>query len=84
MLFEFVMKCLVACLQRINDPSSGIRILAASIIPKLKPKFGDEPSNNYEQDMWDTFLKRCMDLFLHYDGPEVRLQAAIKLNYIFN
>uniref|UniRef100_A0A1B0BK07 TOG domain-containing protein n=1 Tax=Glossina palpalis gambiensis TaxID=67801 RepID=A0A1B0BK07_9MUSC len=68
-----------ACLQRINDPSSGIRILAASIIPKLKPKFGDEPSKNYEQDIWDTFLKRCMDLlFLHYDGPEVRLQAAIK------
>ncbi|KAM7349380.1 dynein axonemal assembly factor 5 [Cochliomyia hominivorax] len=82
-----------ACLQRLDDPSSGIRILAASVIPKLHIEFqaqdksitdnnietAKDKSNQYKSEVWLTFIKNCFDiLFLHYDCPEERLQAAIK------
>ncbi|XP_054729014.1 dynein axonemal assembly factor 5 [Anastrepha obliqua] len=70
-----------ATLQRLDDPSADIRELAAMAIPKLNPKFskakGEE--NDYEHQMWETFIKKALDMmFLHYEGPEVRLQKAIK------
>ncbi|XP_065364531.1 dynein axonemal assembly factor 5 [Calliphora vicina] len=69
-----------ACLQRLDDPSSGIRILAASVVPKLQLQFNEQgKSNGYESDAWLSFIKNCFDLlFLHYDSPEERLQTAIK------
>lgn len=86
--------CFVALLQRIDDPSGGIRILATSVIPYLRPIFGakknasendedvdkdKDESSQQDQKVWEHFLKYCMDLlYLHYDGPDVRLQQAIK------
>ncbi|KNC27008.1 hypothetical protein FF38_02330, partial [Lucilia cuprina] len=78
-----------ACLQRLDDPSSGIRILAASVVPQLKYIEQDESNDNrdsennksncYKNDVWLSFVKNCFDLlFLHYDTPEERLQEAIK------
>lgn len=73
-----------------DDPSGGIRILTTSVIPYLRPIFGGKNNDvadgidvgeNSEQDrrVWEHFLKYCMDLlYLHYDGPDVRLQQAIK------
>lgn len=79
-------------MQRLDDPSSGIRILAASVIPKLEPTFGEEDAKTtgdenqktvFEHDVWLAFVKHCLNLmFLHYDGPEIRLQEAIKGNTI--
>ncbi|XP_036318524.1 dynein assembly factor 5, axonemal [Rhagoletis pomonella] len=70
-----------ATLQRLDDPSAGIRELAAMVIPKLSPKFkkakGEE--GDYEHEIWETFIKKALDMmFLHYEGPEVRLRKAIK------
>lgn len=83
----------LGCLQRLDDPSSGIRILAASVIPKLEPTFGEEDAKTigdenqktvFEHDVWLAFVKHCLHLmFLHYDGPEIRLQEAIKGNTIY-
>lgn len=65
-----------ACLQRLNDPSSDIRILAAAVIPKLRPKFVNE---EFDRDIWLAFIKNSFDLlFLHYDTPEKRLKKTIK------
>ncbi|XP_013110196.1 dynein axonemal assembly factor 5 [Stomoxys calcitrans] len=76
------------CLQRLDDASSGIRILAASVIPKLEPALIDVPAGMggegdkkmaYEHDIWQTFVKKCLELmFLHYDGPDLRLRAVLK------
>lgn len=83
----------LGCLQRLDDPSSGIRILAASVITKLEPTFGEEDVKTigdenqktvFEHDVWLAFVKHCLNLmFLHYDGPEIRLQEAIKGNTIY-
>lgn len=76
-------------MQRLDDPSSGIRILAAAVIPKLKPKFlkkeeggnDDKSKAKFELDVWLAFVKNCLDLmFLHFDGPEKRLKDVIKGN----
>ncbi|XP_073828508.1 dynein axonemal assembly factor 5 [Musca autumnalis] len=77
------------CLQRLDDASAGIRILAVSVIPKLEPvvenkhsEVTDQQSASktaYNHDMWLAFIKQTMDmLFLHYDNPEIRLQSVIK------
>ncbi|XP_011292211.1 dynein axonemal assembly factor 5 [Musca domestica] len=76
------------CLQRLDDASAGIRILAVSVIPKLEPvvEAKDEITEStnasrtaINHDVWLTFVKQSMDmLFLHYDNPEKRLQATIK------
>ncbi|XP_061386836.1 dynein axonemal assembly factor 5-like [Musca vetustissima] len=77
------------CLQRLDDASGGIRILAVSVIPKLEPIYTDKHEESpaqqstskaaYDHEVWLTFVKHCMDMmFLHYDNPEIRLQAAIK------
>lgn len=74
---------LTALLQRMDDPSGTIRILAASVIPYLCPDFNDQDEENSKQDekVWENFMKHCMDiLYLHYDGPDKNLQIAIKGN----
>ncbi|XP_075155771.1 dynein axonemal assembly factor 5 [Haematobia irritans] len=64
------------CLQRLDDPSSNIRILAVSAIPKFEI---NKMSPDEEEGIWLTFVNHCMDLlFLHYDGPDKRLQEVIK------
>lgn len=75
----------VALLLRMDDPSSGIRILAASVIPFLRPRFGaDEENNKEDRKVWETFIKYCLDLlYLHYDGPDQRLQAAIQGKFYY-
>lgn len=75
---------LTALLQRMDDPSGTIRILAASVIPYLCPDFNDQDEENSKQDekVWENFMKHCMDiLYLHYDGPDKNLQIAIKGNF---
>ncbi|XP_067640625.1 dynein axonemal assembly factor 5 [Eurosta solidaginis] len=70
-----------ATLQRLDDPSSGIRELAATVIPKLCPKFNKYKveDEKYEHEVWETFITKAFDImFLHHEGPEVRLQKAIK------
>lgn len=78
-------------MQRLDDASAGIRILAVSVIPKLEPvvEAKDEITEStnasrtaIKHDVWLTFVKQSMDmLFLHYDNPEKRLQATIKGKY---
>lgn len=76
-------------MQRLNDPSSGIRILAASVIPKLQLKLYEEAdvkneSKTYDNDIWLAFIKNCFDmLYLHYDNPDERLKITIKGTYNF-
>uniref|UniRef100_W8CAQ9 HEAT repeat-containing protein 2 n=1 Tax=Ceratitis capitata TaxID=7213 RepID=W8CAQ9_CERCA len=71
-----------ATLQRLDDPASGIRELAAAVIPKLRPKFSKvavEEEGKFEYEIWEAFIKKAFDMmFLHYEGPEVRLQKSIK------
>ncbi|XP_037937223.1 dynein assembly factor 5, axonemal [Teleopsis dalmanni] len=74
-----------ATLQRLDDPSADIRVLAIHAIPHLKPKFekakGEE--GEYEHTIWETFIERAVNMFLlHYEGPEKRVQAAIKIALI--
>lgn len=77
-------------MQRLDDPSAGIRELAVMVIPKLSPKFSKtkDEKGGFEHEVWETFIKKALDMmFLHYEGPEVRLQKSIKGNYsiyIFN
>lgn len=67
--------------------------MAASVVPKLQLKSkgqvkhnddnendaDNEKSKPYECDIWLAFIKNCFDmLYLHYDNPEERLQAAIR------
>ncbi|XP_014101950.2 dynein axonemal assembly factor 5 [Bactrocera oleae] len=69
-----------ATLQRLDDPSAGIRELAAMVIPKLSPKFNKskDEKDGFEHEIWETFIKKALDMmFLHYEGPEVRLQKSI-------
>uniref|UniRef100_A0A6P4ECL2 Dynein assembly factor 5, axonemal n=1 Tax=Drosophila rhopaloa TaxID=1041015 RepID=A0A6P4ECL2_DRORH len=45
-----------ATMQRMDDPSAGIRILAALAVGKLKPKFSDsEKEAEHEKEVWDAF-----------------------------
>lgn len=70
-----------AALQRLDDPSAGIRELAVMVIPKLSPKFSKtkDEKGGFEHEVWETFIKKALDMmFLHYEGPEVRLQKSIK------
>ncbi|XP_018782898.1 PREDICTED: dynein assembly factor 5, axonemal [Bactrocera latifrons] len=72
-----------ATLQRLDDPSAGIRELAAMVIPKLSPKFNKskDEKESFEHEIWETFIKKALDMmFLHYEGPEVRLQKSIKVS----
>lgn len=62
-------------LQRLDDPHSGSRELAAKVIPNLKPLCQAES----DQAIWNAFIKKaCSSLFLYFDGPEIKLREAIK------
>ncbi|XP_055843856.1 dynein axonemal assembly factor 5 [Episyrphus balteatus] len=62
-------------LQRLDDPHSGSRELAAKVIPKLKPICPTQ----HDQNLWNAFIKKaCSSLFLYFDGPELKLREAIK------
>lgn len=68
-----------ATMQRMDDPSAGIRILAALAVGKLKPKFAEtDTEENYEKEVWDAIVKRAMDLLLLYhESPEKDMRAAV-------
>lgn len=68
-----------ATMQRMDDPSAGIRILAALAVGKLKPKFAQtDTEKNYEKEVWDAIVKRAMDLLLLYhESPEKDMRAAV-------
>lgn len=68
-----------ATMQRMDDPSAGIRILAALAVGKLKPKFAEtDTEKNYEKEVWDAIVKRAMDLLLLYhESPEKDMRAAV-------
>ncbi|XP_055912371.1 dynein axonemal assembly factor 5 [Eupeodes corollae] len=62
-------------LQRLDDPHSGSRELAAKVIPKLKPICPTE----HDQEIWNAFIKKASSsLFLYFDGPELKLRETIK------
>lgn len=75
-----------AVMQRMDDPSSGIRVIAANVVGTLRPVFMDERETGetvtaeqaeYERDVWEAFIKRAMDLLLLYhESPEKEMQAA--------
>ncbi|XP_044252202.1 dynein axonemal assembly factor 5 [Drosophila takahashii] len=70
-----------ATMQRMDDPSAGIRILAALAVGKLKPKFSDsEKEAEHEKEVWDVFVTRAMDLLLLYhESPEKDIKAAVEV-----
>ncbi|KAI8045468.1 hypothetical protein M5D96_001649 [Drosophila gunungcola] len=70
-----------ATMQRMDDPSAGIRVLAALAVGKLKPKFSDlEKEAEHEKEVWDAFVKRAMDLLLLYhESPEKDIKAAAEV-----
>ncbi|XP_030371532.1 dynein assembly factor 5, axonemal [Scaptodrosophila lebanonensis] len=70
-----------ATLQRLDDPSSGIRLMAATAVGKLKPVFkadtNAEKEVKFELEVWEAFIKRAMDLLLlHYESPEKEVRAV--------
>ncbi|KAH8246868.1 hypothetical protein KR032_002518 [Drosophila birchii] len=70
-----------ATMQRMDDPSAGIRNLAALAVGKLKPKFKEdsEESSQHEKEVWEAFVKRAMDLLLLYhESPEKDIKAAVE------
>ncbi|KAH8267339.1 hypothetical protein KR018_011362 [Drosophila ironensis] len=76
-----------ATMQRMDDPSSGIRHQAALAIGRLKPKFKEESEEGYagEKDMWEAFVKRAIDLLLlNHESPEndVRVAAEVTLKIL--
>lgn len=83
-----------ASMQRMDDPSSGIRVIAASVISKLRPLFKDQRDDQqaeqitpeeaqYERDVWEQFIARAMDLLLLYhESPEKDMQAAAQRSLI--
>ncbi|KAH8331022.1 hypothetical protein KR067_010490 [Drosophila pandora] len=69
-------------MQRMDDPSAGIRSLAALAVGKLKPKFKSESEEGCggEREVWETFVKRAMDLLLLYhESPEKDIRAAVEV-----
>ncbi|KAH8409827.1 hypothetical protein KR222_009057, partial [Zaprionus bogoriensis] len=69
-----------ATMQRMDDPSAGIRVIAANVLPKLRPVFNDEGEQElqqHEHEVWEAFIKRAMDmLLLYHESPEKEMQAA--------
>ncbi|XP_017099772.2 dynein axonemal assembly factor 5 [Drosophila bipectinata] len=69
-------------LQRMDDPSAEIRTLATIAVGKLKPKFKSESEegSSGEREVWETFVKRAMDLLLlHYESPEKDIRGAVEV-----
>lgn len=81
-----------AVVQRMDDPSSGIRVIAANVVGTLRPVFMDEKETGtkvtkeqaeYERDVWEAFIKRAMDLLLLYhESPEKEMQVAAQKTLI--
>ncbi|XP_041674803.1 dynein assembly factor 5, axonemal [Drosophila eugracilis] len=71
-----------ATMQRMDDPSAGIRVLAALAVGKLKPKFSDsETEAEHEKEVWDAFVKRAMDLMLLYhESPEKDIRNSVEVS----
>ncbi|SPP80269.1 dynein assembly factor 5, axonemal [Drosophila guanche] len=72
-----------AAMQRMDDPSAGIRSMAALAVSKLSPVFqGDsEEDVKHQHEVWDTFIKRAMDLLLLYhESPEKDIKKAAELS----
>ncbi|XP_043656688.1 dynein axonemal assembly factor 5 [Drosophila teissieri] len=70
-----------ATMQRMDDPSAGIRILAALAVGKLKPRFSEtDTEKEYEKEVWDAIVKRAMDLLLLYhESPEKEMKGAVEV-----
>lgn len=81
-----------ATMQRMDDPLSSIRVIAANLVSKLRPLFKDERETGepvsaeeaqYERDVWEQFIARAMDLLLLYhESPEKEMQAAAQRSLI--
>ncbi|KAH8383317.1 hypothetical protein KR009_007982 [Drosophila setifemur] len=71
-----------ATMQRMDDPSGGIRTLAALAVGKLKPKFKSdvEGESSHDKEVWGDFVKRAIDiLLLYHESPEKDLKAAVEV-----
>ncbi|TDG46351.1 hypothetical protein AWZ03_007240 [Drosophila navojoa] len=75
-----------AIMQRMDDPSAGIRVIAATAVGKLRPVFkteGTKEELEYEQEAWQAFIKRALDiLLLYHESPEKEMQAAAQRSLI--
>ncbi|XP_034486482.1 dynein assembly factor 5, axonemal-like isoform X1 [Drosophila innubila] len=77
-----------ATMQRMDDPSAGIRVIAATAVGKLCPVFKSEEETEaeerqHEREVWEAFVKRAMDLLLLYnESPEKEMQAATQKTLI--
>ncbi|KAH8360017.1 hypothetical protein KR093_010218 [Drosophila rubida] len=78
-----------ATMQRLDDPSAGIRVIAARSLGIMRPEFksqatdaGDgegEGEGEYEREVWEAFVKRAMDLLLlHLESPEAEMKHAAR------
>ncbi|KAH8402567.1 hypothetical protein KR215_001176 [Drosophila sulfurigaster] len=71
-----------ATMQRMDDPSAGIRVIAATAVGKMRPVFKEEAAaeegeREHEREVWEAFVKRAMDLLLLYhESPEKEMKAA--------
>ncbi|XP_068152214.1 dynein axonemal assembly factor 5 [Drosophila tropicalis] len=68
-----------ATMQRMDDPSSEIRCLAALAVGELRPVYTSQSEEeiNHEREVWEAFVQRSMDLLLLYhESPEKDVQAA--------
>lgn len=73
----FLTKCNLstAILQRLDDQSSEIRYWAVKVLPSLTPK----DLSDDEKQIFEAFTARAISmLFLHLDGPELRIKDPIK------
>ncbi|XP_064551144.1 dynein axonemal assembly factor 5 [Drosophila montana] len=75
-----------ATMQRMDDPSAGIRIIAATAVGKLRPVFkteGEKEELEHERELWEAFVMRAMDiLLLYHESPEKDMQAAAQKSLI--
>ncbi|XP_022210995.2 dynein assembly factor 5, axonemal [Drosophila obscura] len=72
-----------AAMQRMDDPSAGIRSMAALAVGKLSPTFKGESEEEiqHQHEVWDTFIKRAMDLMiLYHESPEKDIKKAVELS----
>ncbi|XP_015037491.2 dynein assembly factor 5, axonemal [Drosophila pseudoobscura] len=70
-----------ATMQRLDDPSAGIRSMAALAVGTLSPIFeGDsEEEIQHQHEVWEAVVKRAMDLMLLYhESPEKNIKIAVE------
>lgn len=61
-------------MQRLDDQSSEIRYWAVKVIPFIEAK---DPSDD-EKQIFEAYVSRAISmLFLHLDGPELRIKTPI-------